>query len=57
MNAPLILTADAKTEAASSYMTEKTVEEGVVLGGTGALTDEAVRTVFGLDANAEILIK
>ena len=57
MSAPLLLTADAKTEAASSYVTEKTVEAGVVLGGTGALTDEAVRTVFGLDANAEILIK
>ncbi|MBQ8857912.1 MAG: discoidin domain-containing protein [Lachnospiraceae bacterium] len=54
MNAPLILTADAKTEAASNYMAEKAVASGFVLGGTGALADESVVDVFALESAEDI---
>ena len=57
MNAPLILTADAKTEAASSYMADNEVASGFVLGGTGALADETVVDVFALESAEEIILK
>ena len=48
MNAPLILTADAKTEAATDYMKTNEIASGYVLGGSGALTDESVVEVLGV---------
>ena len=57
MNAPLILTADGKTDAAASYMTENAIEAGFVLGGTGALADDSVVNVFGLQNDNEIIVK
>ena len=57
MNAPLILTADGKTDAAVGYVAENIAGAGFVLGGTGALADETVRTVFGLNEDVEILVK
>ena len=55
MNAPLILTADGKTEAAADYMAENAIEAGFVLGGTGALADESVADVFSLGNTEEIV--
>ena len=57
MNAPLILTADAKTDAAADYMAEMSVASGFVLGGTGALADESVVDVFALGNADEIILK
>ena len=57
MNAPLILTADGKIEAAADYMAANTVESGYVLGGSGALADESVVNVFALESAAEIIKK
>ena len=57
MNAPLILTADGKIEAAADYMAANTVESGYVLGGSGALADESVVDVFALESAAEIIKK
>ena len=57
MNAPLILTADGKTDAAVDYMAEKAVEAGFVLGGTGALADESVVDVFALESAEEIILR
>ena len=57
MDAPLILTADGKTEAAANYMAENAAEAGFVLGGTGALADESVVDVFALESVDEIIAK
>ena len=54
MNAPLILTADGKTDAAADYVAAEAITSGFVLGGTGALADESVVDVFGLESAAEI---
>ncbi|MBQ8856881.1 MAG: cell wall-binding repeat-containing protein [Lachnospiraceae bacterium] len=54
MNAPLILTADGKTDAAASYVADNEIESGYVLGGTGALADESVVDVFALESADEI---
>ena len=51
MNAPLILTADGKTETAAGYMAENGIASGFVLGGTGAILDDSVKEVFGTDVN------
>ena len=57
MNAPLILTADGKTDAAAGYMEENAIAAGYVLGGTGALADESVVDVFALENADEIVLK
>ena len=57
MDAPLILTADGKTDAAVEYVQGGNVESGFVLGGTGALTDESVVDVFALESTEEIIMK
>ena len=57
MDAPLILTADGKTDAAADYMAENAIQSGYVLGGTGALADESVVDVFALESADEITMK
>ncbi|MBQ8858036.1 MAG: glycoside hydrolase N-terminal domain-containing protein [Lachnospiraceae bacterium] len=57
MDAPLILTADGKTDAAVDYMAENAIASGFVLGGTGALADESVVDVFALESADEIILK
>lgn len=57
MKAPLILTKDGKTESAEEYVQSRDIEYGIVLGGTGVLTDEAVADVFKLKSTNEIIIK
>ena len=54
MDAPLILTADGKTDAADAYMKENAVTSGYVLGGDGALSDQTVVNVFHLKNASEI---
>ena len=56
LNAPLILTKDGGADAASSYMDDNEILSGYVLGGEGALNDETVVKVFGLQ-NAEEIVK
>ena len=57
MDAPLILTADGKTEAAAAYMAENAIVSGYVLGGFEALADETVVDVFSLGNADEIVAK
>ena len=57
MNAPLILTADGKTDAAADYMAENAVASGFVLGGSGALADKAIVDIFALESAEEIVLK
>ena len=55
LKAPLILTADGKTDAADAYI--ENFASGVVTGGTARISDEAVREIFELEADAEIVVK
>ena len=57
MNAPLILTADSKTDAAADYMVDNVIASGYVLGGAGALADDSVVDVFSLESAEEIVLK
>ncbi|MBQ8857777.1 MAG: cell wall-binding repeat-containing protein, partial [Lachnospiraceae bacterium] len=54
MNAPLILTADGKTDAAADYVAAEAIASGFVLGGAGALADDTVVEVFALESADEI---
>ena len=55
LDAPLILTANGNVSAAVSYMVEKGVSTGYVLGGDKLISDESVNLIFGLPADSEIL--
>ena len=54
MNAPLILTAEGKVDAAEEYVSEIGVQSGKVLGGEGVLPSDTVRTIFHLSKDTEI---
>ena len=54
LNAPLVLTKDGGAGAAASYVAEKVIAAGYVLGGDGALADTTVVEVFGLSGADEI---
>ena len=54
LDAPLILTAGGKEAAAITYAANAEVNSGVVLGGTGLISDKVVRNICRLDADAEI---
>ena len=54
LNAPLILTVDGRTTEATAYAAELGIVSGYVLGGSSALTDEAVLDVFALESAREI---
>lgn len=47
-NAPLILTADGKEDVAVEFMNKNNIGVGAVLGGTGAVGDDTVESVFGV---------
>ena len=54
LNAPMLLV-DAKTETyAEDYVAKGGIKKGVVLGGSGVVSDEIIRTVFDLDEDFEI---
>ena len=48
LNAPLILTADGKTADAAAYMQDKSLQNGIVLGGDARISDDSVGTIFGI---------
>lgn len=56
LNAPLLLTQAGSETAAAEYCTDFGLG-GYVLGGDGVLTDETVRTVFGLEDDTVIAKK
>ena len=49
LNAPLILTKDGNEKTASAYAEKYEITSGYVLGGTGVLKDETVKTIFHLE--------
>lgn len=48
LNAPLLLTADGKEDAAAAYVSSQNMTSGYVLGGESLISDETVNTIFGL---------
>ena len=50
----MLLVESGKEAAAAEYVAENGIKRGVVFGGAGRITDESVRTVFDLPADAEI---
>ena len=49
MNMPLLLTRETKESIAASYITERSITEGYVIGGTDAVADVTAKTVFGIE--------
>ena len=47
MDAPLILTMTKYENAAAGYIQSEGIDKGAVLGGTGLISDEAVKMIFG----------
>lgn len=59
-HAPLILAnseSENGYEAAADYMQRKGIRSGAVLGGERLITDSAAREIFGMDAEAELIVK
>ncbi|MBQ4583153.1 MAG: leucine-rich repeat protein [Oscillospiraceae bacterium] len=56
MKAPLVLTASGKEAAAAAYAKEQGITSGVILGGSGLISDKAVRTIFQMQSDDVIKI-
>ena len=54
LKVPLILTADNKTGVADSYLADKEVQAGYVLGGGASLANNSVVNIFDLDNEDDI---
>ncbi len=50
MKAPLVLTASGKEAAAAAYAEEQGITSGVIFGGSGLISDKAVRTIFQMQS-------
>ena len=46
LGAPMILTADGKTDDAAAYVQSREIQSGIVFGGTARISDEAVGEIF-----------
>ena len=57
LKAPLLLTDGNSYSVTSKYTVSKKINSGFVLGGSGLVTDEAVRSILGLPSNQEIQSK
>ena len=54
INSPLILTRDNDAEATASYMKNKGIKTGYVLGGTSVLSDSLVRKLYAMRSSDKI---
>jgi hypothetical protein len=57
LNAPLILTQDRSAAFAAEFAAARDIRSGLVLGGSGLVSDETVRTIFSMDERETILLK
>ncbi len=57
LGAPLILTAEGKTEKAAAYVKENGITTGYILGGEGAVKNSTAVEVFSLKSADEIVKK
>ena len=55
MGGPLLLTANNDAHITAAYTEANGIRDGVVLGGPGLISDDAVRLVFGMDDSRDIL--
>ena len=49
LGAPLLLTNAGNEKYAAAYIEETGIESGYILGGTGVVSDETAKIVFGLE--------
>ena len=56
-NAPLILVMNGKQAAAVAYAKDMGIKSGIVLGGTGLISDKVVKQLFQMGSNDKIQIK
>ena len=54
LGAPLILTASNRASLAADYAKENGICSGVVIGGSGLISDSAVRNIFSMDVRVLI---
>ena len=54
LNAPVILTATGRTDAAVEYITNSKVVKGVVCGGSGLISNSDIRKIYDLDDKISI---
>jgi UDP-N-acetylglucosamine--N-acetylmuramyl-(pentapeptide) pyrophosphoryl-undecaprenol N-acetylglucosamine transferase len=57
MDAPLLLVVNGRSKAAADYAVKSGMSYGAVLGGPGLIDNATAKSVFGLDANADIVIR
>ena len=57
MDAPLILTMTNYETQAAGYVQNHGLSKGTILGGTGLIADDSVRTIFGMKADEAIPTK
>ncbi len=55
MGGPLLLTANNDAAITAAYTAENGICDGVVLGGPGLISDNAVRQIFGMEADQNIV--
>ena len=48
MDAPLLLTYDGKKDVTAAYTADAGIKSGIVLGGSGLVSDESVRAIFSM---------
>ena len=54
LGAPVLLVKPSEESAAAAYVAKNGIKQGVIVGGSGRITDGSVRTVFGLSEDAVI---
>lgn len=54
LGAPVLLVKPGEESAAAAYVAKNGIKQGVIFGGSGRITDDSVRTVFGLSEDAVI---
>ncbi|MBP3384298.1 MAG: cell wall-binding repeat-containing protein [Firmicutes bacterium] len=57
MEGPLILTATGSESEAVKYAKEEGIKSGTVLGGTGLISDKAVKAIFQMDDATHIVVR
>lgn len=57
LDAPLILTQTGKEDIAAEYTAAKGIKSGYVLGGSGLISDDAIKTIFKMGKGDEIVVK
>ncbi|MBQ8833676.1 MAG: cell wall-binding repeat-containing protein [Oscillospiraceae bacterium] len=57
MDTPLILTMTGYESQAEEYVQSFGLTKGIILGGTGLISDASVREIFGLGTDVEISLK